>query len=105
MLWGTGDKASCAEDFLSVVCQCGCQVDCSSLKITKIKTGLLLRPVAILPAEVVTEAGHTLVLEASKSPASQFLRYQRGFHNLLAEPKLKESVARDLCKWMRQLSV
>ncbi|CAE7865160.1 MGLL [Symbiodinium necroappetens] len=46
--------------------------------------------------KVVTEAGHTLVLEASKSPASQFLRYQSGFHNLLAEPKLKETVTFDM---------
>jgi len=53
---------------------------------------------------VVTEAGHSLVLESSKSSASQFFRYPNGFHNLLAEPKLKDSVTRDICEWMRKLS-
>ena len=53
---------------------------------------------------VVTEAGHMLVMQASKSSASQFYRYPNGFHNLLAEPKLKDSVMRDVFTWIRRLS-
>ena len=54
--------------------------------------------------KVVTEAGHELLLAASKSEESQFVRYPDGFHNLLAEPKLKSKVMRDIGEWMRKLS-
>ncbi|CAJ1405224.1 unnamed protein product [Effrenium voratum] len=53
--------------------------------------------------QVVTEAGHQMVLDASNHPESEFLKYPGGYHNLLAEPQLKESVMRDILGWLRKV--
>jgi len=57
--------------------------------------------------QVVTEAGHQLVLAAAKegdSGDSQFLRYSKGFHNLLAEPQHKDKVIDDIHLWIKKVS-
>lgn len=57
--------------------------------------------------QVVTEAGHQLVLDAAPgapTAASQLKRYEGGFHNLLAEPKLKDQVMEDIYGWIQEVS-
>lgn len=53
--------------------------------------------------QVVTEAGQKLVLAAAPG-ASQLKRYDGGFHNLLAEPKLKDQVIEDISCWIQEVS-
>lgn len=50
--------------------------------------------------QVVTEAGQKLVLAAAPG-ASELKRYDGGFHNLLAEPKLKDQVIEDISCWIQ----
>eukprot|EP00435_Cladocopium_sp_Y103_P011398 s706_g3.t1 len=55
--------------------------------------------------QVVTEAGQQLVLAAAPGALSQLKRYEGGFHNLLAEPKLKDQVIEDIYSWIQEVKV
>lgn len=50
--------------------------------------------------KVVSEAGHELMYQASTDKRSRFLKYDGGFHNLLAEPSLKAKVMSDIDGWI-----
>jgi len=50
--------------------------------------------------KVVSEEGHELMYRASSDPRSRFNKYEGGFHNLLAEPSLKERVISDIDGWI-----
>jgi len=54
--------------------------------------------------EVVTEEGHRMMVEASGMEASQFIMYPAGFHNLLAEPFLRDGVISDIAAWLTKVS-
>jgi len=49
---------------------------------------------------VVTRAGHEMMVGQSSSNDAQLKLYEGGFHNLLAEPHLKHLVMRDICSWI-----
>lgn len=38
------------------------------------------------------------------APPPTQVRYPDGFHNLLAEPKLKDNVMKDIASWIRKVA-
>mmetsp|Transcript_1786 Transcript_1786/g.4019 ORF Transcript_1786/g.4019 Transcript_1786/m.4019 type:complete len:331 (+) Transcript_1786:138-1130(+) len=50
--------------------------------------------------KVVSESGHEMMIQDSKSTSKVFNRYPDGRHNLLAEPKLKEQVMQDILNFI-----
>mmetsp|Transcript_20559 Transcript_20559/g.71144 ORF Transcript_20559/g.71144 Transcript_20559/m.71144 type:complete len:197 (+) Transcript_20559:804-1394(+) len=54
--------------------------------------------------QVVLEEGHKIMMEASGHKASELIKYPGGFHNLLAEPGLKDFVMLDIERWVRKVS-
>lgn len=53
---------------------------------------------------VVSQDGHKMLVAASGHECSQLIRYEGGFHNLLAEPALKADVMADILSWMQRLA-
>ncbi|CAE8640197.1 unnamed protein product [Polarella glacialis] len=50
--------------------------------------------------QVVTKEGHRMLVDASRNDLSELMSYPGGFHNLLAEPDLKDDVISDIGDWM-----
>lgn len=50
--------------------------------------------------QVVTKAGHELMIRQSQHPDAELKLYPGGYHNLLQEPSLKEQVMSDLQEWI-----
>eukprot|EP00428_Durinskia_dybowskii_P023348 CAMPEP_0170234700 /NCGR_PEP_ID=MMETSP0116_2-20130129/17095_1 /TAXON_ID=400756 /ORGANISM="Durinskia baltica, Strain CSIRO CS-38" /LENGTH=354 /DNA_ID=CAMNT_0010485493 /DNA_START=6 /DNA_END=1068 /DNA_ORIENTATION=- len=53
---------------------------------------------------VVSEGGHEMMYKASSDERSRFIKYDGGFHNLLAEPSLKEKVIADIDGWIATIA-
>lgn len=64
---------------------------------------LIIRPLLLLWGtgdQVVSLAGHQMMLDRASSRDKTLKTYEKGFHNLLAEPRLKNDVIRDIKDWI-----